>query len=266
MDDVTLYKERAAEFGGLLTKYRLAAGYGRGRKKAFSEAIGLKSQSGIKEFEDGKRPPTMELLGVMIVNMNITDAQAEDLRDRLRWLRASDEGRVLIEKERTERRTAAGNQGKPTDGGVGENSWGDRAQLRDVVRVPVIPRYFKGDDLEVAMNEQFVDAQGCVGPYVPVARSVAEAHGSLLAFMIEGDEGQPRLAHGGHVVAAVEEQPVPGEAVLVCVDGEVSCRIWREDGEDVILKSVNPRYEDKRLKRSAITWVFPIVGSWRPGL
>lgn len=226
-------------------------------------SIGASYISSLEVPQQNTMPPAInKVQGVKVTvddfatALDLSDAERAQLVDAARRERFDRNEEFTQEHER---RQADGNQGRPPE-------WGDKVTLWDFIGVPVIPRNFKGDSLEVAMNGEYVDAQGAVGPCVPVSRSVADEHGPLLAYMAEGDELLPRLDHDGHVVAAVQGKPVSGKAVLVNVDGEVRCRIWREDGETIVLESVNPLYGSRRLTRAEIDWVYPIVWSGRPGL
>lgn len=235
----------------LVTKYRERKGF---TKTALAEMVG-RSLTWVLMIEQGERKVTMEILPVLIEKLGLSETEADEFRDAVRYDRTPEEGRELIKKAQTE----------GSEGGIKGSKEGQGATPRDYVLVPVIPRNFDGDVLEVVMTSgKHGYAQGYVEPPVSVESQVTEQFGPLVAFFVEGDDMAPRLAHGSRVYGAVEHEPVSGKFALVAIDGEVMCRIWRANGESITLEPVNPEYKARTCKMSEISWAYLVIGSYRP--
>lgn len=68
------------------------------------------------------------------------------------------------------------------------------------------------------------------------------------AFKVEGDSMEPEIRDGATVLADLDIEPVPGNIVLAKWDDTVMVKRYRRYGRQIVLESINPRYEPVQVK------------------
>jgi len=133
----------------------------------------------------------------------------------------------------------------------------DRDVFRKVRRIPVISYTAAGeptvyeDMYPVGYSDEFIEFS-----------DITDEH--AFALRIRGDSMEPLLCEGDIVVVSPASEVRGGKPVVIKTsDGEVTCKIYTESGDSVVLSAVNPRYPPQVYKKSDVVWVYPVVRSIR---
>ncbi|MEZ6055854.1 MAG: LexA family transcriptional regulator [Planctomycetaceae bacterium] len=86
-----------------------------------------------------------------------------------------------------------------------------------------------------------------------------------VAWRVDGDSMSPRYVDGDIVVTAVDQMAINGEPAVVKQRDQigVNCKIYRDDGDDVVLIPINERREAQRIPKSQVEWAQRVVCSVR---
>lgn len=71
-----------------------------------------------------------------------------------------------------------------------------------------------------------------------------------VAFKVEGDSMEPRIHDGDIVIADLDLEPQPGHIVVAKWDDTIMCKRYRRYGRQVVLESLNPRYDPVQVRPS----------------
>lgn len=98
----------------------------------------------------------------------------------------------------------------------------------------------------LAMAKGITDWHGDVIPEGEYELDTTEAPADgrrYAAFKVEGDSMEPRIHDGDIVFADIDLEPQPGNIVVAKWDDTVMIKRYRRYGSQIVLESINPRYE-----------------------
>jgi SOS-response transcriptional repressor LexA len=86
------------------------------------------------------------------------------------------------------------------------------------------------------------------------------------ALHVDGDSMAPRIRDGDMLVCRRSVAPQPGQIAVVRVRGYVgqAVKIWRPEGDDICLISINESYPPRRVARTDILWACRVLYVVRP--
>lgn len=129
--------------------------------------------------------------------------------------------------------------------------------------VPVLSKTFGGDPVEI-QEDQF--PPGVADRYIPVVYNGEDPH--LFALVVEGDSMEPEYRHGDFVVASPAAELRNGDPCIARIsdDGDkagVVFKIFRRDGDRIVLTSINPAGPVIVTDASSVRWAYKVIGLTR---
>ncbi|MFA4985176.1 MAG: helix-turn-helix domain-containing protein [Candidatus Brocadiia bacterium] len=125
--------------------------------------------------------------------------------------------------------------------------------------------------------ERHVSGSAAAGPPLPrwsyapdssvadTALLPASKADNTIAFEIEGDSMFPYYLPGDVVFARTDLVPSPGDTSVIRMrDGSVVCKVFKPDPQgDIVLESLNKKYEPLFVHPDEIAFAWPVLGSYR---
>lgn len=86
-----------------------------------------------------------------------------------------------------------------------------------------------------------------------------------LAWRIDGDSMAPRFLDRDLVITSPDIEAIDQQPCIARQAGQigVSCKIYRTDGDDVLLIPVNERYPAQRIRKTDLQWAYRVLASVR---
>jgi SOS-response transcriptional repressor LexA len=202
--------------------------------RELGDVIGC-SQSYISLLEHNKRRANVEILAKISARFGLTLGQ----------FFAEEPGRAGIDLDRLYRSgqlhaiaDASGNVGPVT-----------------MRAIPVVSRVAAGDPAGFTDGEY---PPGFAEEFVPAPADLDDVN--AFALRVHGDSMTPRFRDNDIVICSPQRPAESGDAVVAKVRGEeTTCKIFRIDGDDVVLSPVNKSYPTQTYSVAEVNWVYPVV-------
>lgn len=103
---------------------------------------------------------------------------------------------------------------------------------------------------------EFLDAPG-----------VKARHPAAVAWRIDGDSMSPRYSDGDFVLTSSDAPAVENQPCVARQRGQigVNCKLFRRDGQDVLLIPINEQHPVQRVRATSLLWAWRVIGSVRIG-
>jgi transcriptional regulator with XRE-family HTH domain len=134
--------------------------------------------------------------------------------------------------------------------------------------------FFRGLDEPHMIQRQIIGAAaagragtaeiGGAGPDTDTVLAPELKYRNLFPLEIDGDSMYPYYNQGDVVYCTDEIEAQNGEiAVVRFTDGSTVCKVISRKADGLVLRSINPEWEDKKVPFSEVECVWPVVGSFR---
>lgn len=99
------------------------------------------------------------------------------------------------------------------------------------------------------------------------ARGIRTRFPSAVAWRIDGDSMSPRYQDGDLVITSPDAPAVEQQPCVARQRGQigVNCKLFRREGDDVLLIPINDRHPVQRVPLSELVWAWRVVSSVRIG-
>ena len=130
---------------------------------------------------------------------------------------------------------------------------GDLSSTTDIDRTVSLVQFSTPDDRGFV---EFLSAPG-----------VKTKHPRAVAWRIDGDSMSPRYLDGDLVISSQDHPAVPGHPCVARQLGQigVNCKIYQEEGRDILLIPINERSPTQRFSASQLLWAHRVLCSVRIG-